>query len=166
MSLDYNEKNIALSLSIGDIQSIFNFEVEILEIVPSSWEVLEIENCYPFVLNEDGFYENTNQYIDESISMCEVDIINPAKLNVYVDCIQFSETGYDYGALSKIDTPLSSTNHLNEETDLLQYSFMYENTSLTTVEYGPVEGKIYIKYCKDSGGYAYEDTFQFRIRIE
>ena len=84
-----------------------------------------------------------------------------------IDCINYAESGYDYGILSKVDTPLSLSN--TDSTDVIYKTFNGSTYNLPTVQ--PVlynnltSGNhfIDIKYRKDGSGNSYNDSLQFKI---
>jgi hypothetical protein len=173
-TLALGEDKITIEIKIGEMKCSINCKVSIVETVPFEWTIEKVPDIndessyYPsFILNENGYYENENKGMEYSMSFCKVHIYNPGNLNVYIDCIQNSEHNYDYAILSKVNKfPLDNGEYPMD--DALEYDFYYENTALTSVNYGPVEGDIYICYRKgyDDGYNNTEDSFQFKVRAE
>lgn len=173
-TLALGEDKITIEIKIGEMKCSINCKVSIAETVPFEWTIEKVPDIndessyYPsFILNENGYYENENKGMEYSMSFCKVHIYNPGNLNVYIDCIQNSEHNSDYAILSKVNKfPLDEWGY--PMSDALEYDFYYENTALTSVNYGPIEGDIYICYQKgyDDGYNDTEDSFQFKVRAE
>lgn len=136
------------------------------------WIVEAVPNAtYGFALNTSDFYESQNKRRSSSYAMCKVIIKNPSKLNVYFDCINYAGYG-DYGYLSKVDTQFSHS-YNKDDTSLIYYDFYNKDSpDIVTVDYGPIEGTIYIKYIKDwdynpqYGSHYNNDSLQFKVRVE
>jgi hypothetical protein len=158
---------VALTITSGDYVYTKTFTVEVVEQLPASWTVEAVDGAqYGFELNDNGYYESKNKGASNSYAICKVNIVNPTGLNVYFDCINYAESNYDYGLLSKVDTPLDLT-YGDDSSDKLQKNFKgNQSASIQTVEYGPVEGTIYVKFKKDSGQDSNNDSLQFKVRIE
>ena len=140
------------------------FTVKVVE--PSSYVVEAVDGAtYGFTLNANGYYESTNQRINSSYSLCKVVITNPGGRNVYFDCINSGENSYDFGILSTLNNTLSSS--YNADTTNVKQSFKgLSSTSVQTVDYGAVEGFIYVKFRKDSSSSSGNDSLQFKVRFE
>lgn len=134
----------------------------------STYEVVQAEGSqYGFVLNKDGYYESQNQKIPNSYAICRVNIHNPVGRIMYLDCINYAETNYDYGMIGKKDTQLQRSN--NENDDNLFYNFQGKSQqAVQTVADNEVVGDCFIeiKYRKDSSGDLNNDSLQFKIRFE
>lgn len=112
---------------------------------------------YTFNLNAAGYYESNNKNRHGTGAMCKVNIFNPLKKNIYIDYIQTSENGYDYGiiyALNSTSTIHTSLQYVNAETEK---SILYGNY---------IEGDIYILYRKDNSTSSGNDSLQFKVRVE
>ena len=155
----------ALTVSIGTTKISEIVNIEVLELLPSSYEVVPVEGFYSFELNENGYYENTNKRIDSSISVCKINITNNIGAKVYIDYIQTSESYYDYGIFSYPNATLEDFLYNGES-----YSNLYGvwEEEGATIEYEPIEGEswIYIAYSKDGGGDSGNDSLQFKVRFE
>lgn len=158
--------SINLIASIDKIKISETINIEVLELLPSSYEVVSVEGrYYPFQLNDNGYYESTNKGIDSSVSVCKINITNNTGAKVYIDYIQTSESYYDYGVFSYPNANLE---------DFLSYERSYSNLygvweeEGAAIEYDPIEGEswIYIAYKKDGGGDNGNDSLQFKIRFE
>lgn len=161
--LQYGTSNIKITVTSN--KHIYSKQIKIT--VPEArYEVESISGVtYGFILNSNGYYESTNKGRDNTYAMCKVKIINPFGKNVYFDCIQTSESSYDYGMLSKLNTPFSKNN--NEEINNAYASFYASNfSSDKTISYGAVGGDIYVKYRKDMSQSSGNDSLQFKVRIE
>lgn len=102
------ESEITLTITSDDYVYTKTINVDVVEEIPISWTVEAVDGAqYGFELNDNGYYESKNKGDDSSYALCKVDIINPAGMNVYLDCINSGESSYDYGLISKPDTPLS-----------------------------------------------------------
>ena len=83
-----------------------------------------------------------------------------------LECINSGESSYDFGILSKIDTPLSIDNHEDSSTNTYK-SFKDESSTTPVVITYPEatvgEHFIYIKYRKDGSGNNGNDSLQFKV---
>ena len=122
---------------------------------------------YGFVLNANGYYESQNKGVNSSYSLCKVSIISDGNTTLYVDCINYAESNYDYGILSALNTTLSSSSTA-DSTYFTSFKGK-QSASIQTVNYGIIplgEHFIYIKYIKDSSVNSNNDSLQFKIRLE
>jgi hypothetical protein len=87
-------------------------------------------------------------------------------MNVYLDCINSGESGYDYGLISKPDTPLALSGSIDDSSKLLHSFYGSSSTNIQTIDCGAIEGTIYVKYRKDGSGNSGNDSLQFTVRIE
>lgn len=141
--------------------------VKIVEEIPISWSVEAVNGArYGFELNDAGYYESKNKGKDSSYAICKLNIVNPAGLNVYLDCINYGENNYDFGLISKPNTSLSLDSNTDDSSKLLHSFYGKSMSSVQTVDCGSIEGDIYIKYKKDGSGNDYNDSLQFKVRIE
>lgn len=134
-----------------------------------SYSVEDVSGAtYGFVLNSNGYYESTNNGINNSYSICKVNInINKTAL-LYVDCINYAESSYDFGILSNLNTSLLLSD--SADTTNVKKSFKGSSSSaIQTVSYGSLSAGnyyIYIKFIKDVSQSSNNDSLQFKIRIE
>lgn len=123
---------------------------------------------YGFEINDNGYHESQNKGVGSSYALCKVKIVTDGTQAVYVDCINYAESTYDYGILSKIDTALSLSIGA-DSTDKVQHTFSGSHSaSVQTVDYGVLsagEYYIYIKYIKDSRDDYNNDSLQFKVRF-
>lgn len=138
------------------------------EVEGIAYSVKPIEGAtYGFVLNKDGYYESTNQGVHSSYAICRLVIEVPeAKNTMQIDCINWAESGCDYGIFSKLDTELSLSNSVDNST-LVQKSFSSSNSSdIQAVMYTDLTaGKhfIDIKYRKDGSVNSNNDSLQWKL---
>ena len=138
------------------------------EVEGIAYSVKPIENAtYGFILNEDGYYESTNQGVDSSYAICRLVIEVPdIKDTMQIDCISWAESSCDYGIFSKLDTELSLSNTVDSST-LVQKSFSSANSSsVQSVIYNSITpGKhfIDIKYRKDGSVNSNNDSLQWKL---
>jgi surface protein len=136
-----------------------------LEVTPSTYESLN--TTYTFELNEDGYYQNTNQNKDGSYAICRFrfTITDPSLQVLKLTYLQSSESGYDYGVIGKVDTSLS------KDTSNGSYYMTLKSKTITTPESTVIEGLsagdhfIDIKYKKDGSGNTGTDTFQIKVEV-
>lgn len=152
----------------GDNGFIFTRQIEVevwSELIPSSYTVENLEDVtYGFELNEDGYYESTNTKVPSSFAYCKINISNMMGLPVYIDCISYGESNYDYGLFSAVNADLSK----NSSDGLYLHSFKgMSNSTVQTLEYLDAIGDCYItvKYKKDTSNDSFNDSLQFKVRF-
>lgn len=159
-----NETQINAGELDAYLTGIFTEDRSVEEVAACMYYVEDVEGApYNFVLNEDGFYESTNQGVNSSYSMCKVTIVNTIGAEVIFDCINSSQSAYDYGILSNVGQELA----MNASTDRnWKYIFEYESSkNVKSISYGNISGVIYVKYKKDSSGHGDNDSLQFKVRF-
>ena len=122
---------------------------------------------YGFLPNSDGYYESENKGVKSSAAVCKVTFFPSVDAHLYVDCINFAETKYDYGLLSEIDKTLGTTYTADTE-NVFKTFYNEQSADVVTIDYGYVpagEHFIYIKYRKDSSTDENNDSLQFKIRF-
>ena len=152
----------------GELTQTRSFIVDVNSLV-ASCSVEAINGVqYGFTLNASDYYESNNKGIDYSYALCKVNIIGDGASRMYVDCINYAESNYDYGILSTLDKTL--TKDYNADATNVFKSFKgAQSASIQTVDYGVIpEGEhyIYIKFIKDSSQHHNNDTLQFKVRFE
>ena len=134
-----------------------------------SYRVTELDRVqYGFRRNSGGYFESENKGVDNSYALCKVRIFADGVSHMYIDCINYGESIYDYGILSRIDTTLTLSNAADSTNVQQSFSGMQSN-SIQIVDYGiPAAGEhyVYIKYRKDGSAYGGNDSLQFKIRFE
>lgn len=144
------------------------------EIIYPTWTIEDVEGAtYGFALNEAGYYESQNKGQQNSFAYCKVVFHNPMNFPIYIDCISYAESSYDYGILSHVNKSLSLTNTPDTVGDPnlvpAYVSFQSRNMeSVQTITYKDIIGDCFItiKYRKDASGDKNNDTLQFKIRYE
>ena len=139
-------------------------------VAPASWGVTKADGAtYGFEMNSNGYYESTNKGVINSAAVCKLTFDTFGKYHLYLDCINYAESSYDYGILSKLDTALGTT-YSDDGTSKTFYSFKNkQSASVVTVDYGEIaagEHFIYIKFRKDSSQDKNNDSLQFKVRFE
>lgn len=135
------------------------------ELAPSTYSVeIPTDVTYGFELNSNGYYESTNKGKHNTFAYCKVNISNQMGYPVYIDCISYGESSYDYGILSAVNKNLSKD--ASEGT----YFYSFKGASkptVQTVEYVDAVGDCYItiKYKKDTSTDTGNDTLQFKVRF-
>jgi hypothetical protein len=114
-------------------------------------------------LNDAGYYESKNKGKNNTAALCKVTIQNKSGKTVYFDCINSGESNYDYGILSNVGQTLDSTS--NAETYYKKSFRGKSSTSVQTVNYGVIEGVIYVKFRKDGSSSEGNDSLQFTVRF-
>lgn len=129
--------------------------------------VEDVSNAkYGFTYNADlGMYESTNNGVSSSYAICRVNIKNPDNKPVRIRYIQNTEGTYDYGMISKVNTPLTLSNQA--DIDLVLQSFITGTavTSPTTYNLGRINGFCDVKYIKDSSQNLGDDKFKFIVEF-
>lgn len=155
----------------GDNGYTFNRTVDIVimeEIPESTYEVVAIDGVtYGFALNDNGYYESTNQKKANSYSYCRVNIHNTVGRTMYLDCISYGESNYDYGILSRVNCELTKTAS-DDTAALVQQSFKgMASANVQTITYTDAVGECFItvKFRKDSSGDNNNDSLQFKVRF-
>ena len=131
--------------------------------VPIGWTILihsysvEIPTDVTYGFDYDGeYYVSTNKGIDNSFSYCILHFNGYGTLKI--ETVQNSESGYDYGLLSYLDSYMSKSNSIGDQ--------LYQIPNGTnTYEYTTDGGEhfITIKYRKDGSVSSGDDTMKFRI---
>jgi hypothetical protein len=160
---------ITVSLSQNDEIETTNFSISVLETIPvAEYSVENVTGAnYGFTLNNNGYYESNNKGINSSYAICKVKIISDGTHRLYLDCINYAESSWDYGILSKLDTTLSLSN--TADTNYFKSFSGLSQSTVQTVDYGIIpEGEhfIYAKYLKDSSVNSNNDSLQFKVRLE
>ncbi len=120
---------------------------------------------YSFSLNSAGYYESSNDGVNNSYSLCRVNFTANAGTTVTFYVINYAESNYDFGIFSNLNTTLSSS--YSADTSNVYRSFKGSSSaSEQSVTYNITSSGthyIYIKYRKDSSTSSYNDSLQFRM---
>ena len=131
----------------------------------STYTVENIGSYYQFVLNSNDYYESQNKGMNSTTALCKLTVDMNGVDHLYIDCINYAETNYDYGILSDADTTISGASFSNTKKNF-QGSSM---STIQTVDYGILtQGThtIYIKFVKDGSQHQNNDSLQFKVRFE
>lgn len=160
--------NINISVSNNDITYDRSFKLTVYEAIPeSTYTVSAIDGAkHGFSLNNNGYYESTNNGMANSYSLCRVNISNPAGKKLYFDCISYGESNYDFGILGAVNQELVKSEVVDSG---VKKSFKgLSKPTVQTVEYTDATGDCFIdvKYRKDGSGDQGNDSLQFKVRFE
>ena len=76
-----------------------------------SYEVQDVEGAtYNFIMNDEEYYESTNQSKDSTYSICKVVFNSVGEREITISCISYGESNYDYGIISQLNQVLSTSN--------------------------------------------------------
>ena len=125
---------------------------------------------YGFKKNSSGYYVSGNKGIQSSYALCKITFTS-ATGKIYLDCINYAESGKDYGMISKLNTPLAQSYSADSSSKLTKSfsssSYNKSSTQTTVIDVTPyTEQTIYVKYIKNSSTNRNNDTFQFKVRFE
>ena len=132
---------------------------------PLSWNVVS-EGTYPFQLNSNGYYESTNKGKGDSYSYATLNYSGFD--NLVLECINSSESKYDYGIISQPDVQLSESTTDDGTTGSTKVFKNFKGQSSTnpvqlTIPSDVGSHFITIKYRKDSSGNSGNDSLQFKV---
>lgn len=122
---------------------------------------------YGFTKDSSGWFVSNNKGKASSYALCRINLyVYHGDFNIYLDCINYAETNYDYGLIGKLDTALSASTTVDDSSKLMK-NFKGSSSS-STVRIGPFyvsEGTHFIdvKFRKDSSGNSYNDTLKFKV---
>ena len=111
------------------------------------------------------FWVSGNKGVNNSAALCNVRIENPVGKNVVFEYICNGESSYDYALFSNVNRTLY-TNHVSDTTNVFYNCHGQSSPDLRSINYGPVNGTIQVKYRKDSSAHYGYDTLQFRVKFE
>ena len=160
------DANITLTVSSASATVNYTFVVEVEKVIVD-YTVEPVSGAsYGFELNADGYYESKNKGVQSSYAICKINIINPNKDHkVIIDCISYGESNYDYGILSNVGSTLTSSSSA-DSSGVKKSFYGLSSSAIQSVNYGAVEGTIYVKYIKDGSQNSGNDTLQFKVRLE
>lgn len=160
--------NINISISNNDITYDRSFKLTVYEAIPeSTYTVSAIDGAkHGFNINDNGYYESTNNGMANSYSLCRVNISNPAGRKLYFDCISYSESNYDFGILGAVNQELVKCEVVDSGVKRVFKGL--SKSTVQTVEYTDATGDCFIdvKYRKDGSGDQCNDSLQFKVRFE
>ena len=139
---------------------------------------IEFENrgTYGFALNGSGYYQSANKGVDKSCSVCRVNLELAAAATVTFQYINYAEASYDFGVFGNIDVALTTNYYpagssgatISETSYRKACNTSADNTSsVQTLTYSVSAGEHFIdvKYSKDDGSAANNDTLQFKVTV-
>ena len=117
-------------------------------------------------MNSNGYYESNNKAKASSYAICKLNIQATSNCTLYLDCINFAESNFDYGILSNLDSSLTSSS--TADTAYYKSFKGLQSADVQTVTYNNIAAGshfIYIKYIKDSSVDQNNDSLQFKVRF-
>lgn len=112
----------------------------------------------------DGWYQNTNQYVDSSYCYSKITFTVSRDMDVIFDINQESQAwDYDYGIFSYLNTDLTQ-DYSNDGNNVYQ-SFVQHSGDFNVTYSNVTAGQYYItvKYIKDESVGGGTDTFKFKL---
>jgi len=158
-------KDVSLLNVIGAITQGNKFDLEFVD----GLKDINIENIggsYGFMLNADGYYESNNKSVDNSFAMCKLSFNSNGNETLELECINYAESSWDFGLISKLDTTLSADNSTDSDS-VLAMNFKGKSKATPQIVSIPLtEGNhfVYIKYKKDGSASTNNDSFQFKVK--
>lgn len=163
------EGNATINVSINSSFKTFEFsgEIRVYEsFTESSYEVVPVDGAtYGFALNDAGYWESQNKKKGGSYALCQINISNMMGKTLYLDCINYAESNYDYGILGSVNQVLVKS---DKDDSGVKQSFKGKSSpSIITVEYTDAidDCFIQVKYKKDVSGDQNNDSIQFQVRF-
>ena len=163
---------ITVTLIAGELSYSTRFNIGVLSEMPScEYSVESVKGAthgFTLKLNSNEYYESSNAGINNSYSICKLNITSNGIHSLYLDCINSGESNYDFGILSNVDTTLTLSNAVDSSNVFKSFKGL-SSTSVQTVNYGvlPIgEHYIYIKYRKDNSTHSGNDSLKFKVRFE
>ena len=121
--------------------------------------------AYSFALNSSGYYESQNKGVQDSYAVCKVNFNCEGK-TMYLDCINFGESTFDFGLVGNVDTALSLSTTV-DSTVIKNFSGS-QSADVQSVYVGAYPSGshyLYVKYKKDSSVDQNNDSLQFKVRF-
>lgn len=122
---------------------------------------------YGFTLNSSGYYQSNNKRKANSAAVCKVTFNLKATSTITFSCINYAESNYDFGLLSKVDKTLTTKDTVDSSNVYKSFKGS-SSSSVQKVTYSNVSAGshyIYVKYRKDSSVDSNNDTLQFKVAI-
>ena len=138
---------------------------------------IEDRGDYGFELGSNGYYVSQNKGVDKSCAVARISFNLPVAATVTFTYINYAEESYDFGVFGNVDVALSTSYYPADSggADISETSYKKacntssDNTSsVKTLTYSNVsagEHFIDVKYSKDDGSSANNDTLQFKVQI-
>lgn len=162
--------NIKLTLKTSETTLESNVTIRVYEQIPGpTISVESVEGAtYGFALNENGYYESTNQGISNSYSICKINIVAASPIILNFECINSGESYADFGIISSLNKTLTLSNS-TDSSNVAKSFYGQSSTNVVNYDYGEIPvgtSFIYVKYRKDSSVNQGNDSFQFKINYE
>lgn len=118
---------------------------------------------YGFTMNANGYYESTNQGVDDSFAICRVNFVSDTEKSIIIRVINYAESGCDYGFIGSWDTALTLVDNL--DSDVSWNGRHAHSSSPVDIAYIVPEGSHFldVKFIKDFSDSAGNDSLQFMI---
>lgn len=129
-----------------------------------SYEVVAVDGAqYGFALNNNGYYESKNKGVQSSYAMCKINFNCEVGGCVYLDCINYAESNYDFGLFSNADTMLAMSNaaDTNVQVSLQGKSSVDVQSIRLIIPDG--ESFVCVKFRKDGSDNTGNDSLQFKV---
>ena len=122
---------------------------------------------YGFSSTGSGYYESANKGVDSSFAICRVNFTIPTSTTVYFDCINYAESNYDYGIISKLDTALSLSTSADSSSYYEKNFKGSSSSSVQTVSMSMPSGTHFVdvKFIKDHSQSENNDSLKFQVRF-
>lgn len=136
----------------------------------TSYTVSQVANAsYGFELNASMMYESQNKGKGNSAALSRILFDAPTETNINIHVINYAQTGYDYGSLSKVDTALGTT-YTTDDSSKLQWignTAQTNTANVQTIAYTIPAGEhyIYAKYQKNNYTNQNNDSLQFFVEV-
>ena len=143
-------------------------------VITPSVSTYSVENVsgatYGFELSTSNpnWYYSTNDGIDNSYSICKINIVSNGKDRLIIKCYNSAEKYCDYGILSNLDTELTLSYEVDNDSNIKHKCYDHGEVE-EDIDYGVLTAGnhfIYIKYRKDVSRSEASDLFMFKVTFE
>lgn len=130
------------------------------------WWVESVSGAtYGFSLNSNGYYESKNKGVANSYSYCKLYINNPLGKTVTMKYINYAQSSYDYGIVSKLNTDLALSYSADSSTKYTLSCKGASSSAVKSLNLGTSSGYYTIKFIKNNSTDKNNDSFQFTIEM-
>ena len=139
------------------------------------WEIVSVEEAeYGFKLDGEGYYTSQNSGVNSSAALCKLSFDTVEPYDLYLDCINYGETNYDFSVFSKLNVSLGTDCNSEGQyvADVRNHASVYDyidtHETSKTISYSKISGQgfITIKFRKDHSGNQAPDCLRFKVRVE
>ena len=139
------------------------------------WEIVSVEGAeYGFKLDGEGYYTSQNSGVNSSAALCKLTFDTVEPYDLYLDCINYGETNYDFSVFSKLNVSLGTDCNSEGQyvADVRNHASVYDyidtHETSKTITYSKISGQgfITIKFRKDHSGNQAPDCLRFKVRME